>query len=114
MSAMEMVARTGRRDTDRLDELRAERDRFVALAFCAADMLLETGQPPAALAEYEASLQTAPGRFNSLAGAVRAAEAAGDKARAREAYARPEVLCARSDGARPELAALRASRKPGS
>ena len=42
MPAMEMMARIGRRDTDRLDELRAERDRFVALAFCAADMLLET------------------------------------------------------------------------
>ena len=79
-----------------------------------ADMLLEAGQPAAALAEYEASLQTAPGRFNSLVGAVRAAEAAGDKARAREAYAKLEALCAKSDGARPELAVLRASRKPGS
>ncbi len=41
-----------------------------------ADMLLEMGRPGEALAEYQASLREAPGRFNSLYGAGRAAELA--------------------------------------
>lgn len=78
------------------------------------DMLLEAGRPAEALQAYEASLKTAPGRFNSLAGAVRAAEAAGDKAKARELYAKLDELCAKSDGSRAELAALRSAFKAGS
>jgi len=42
-----------------------------------ADLLLELGRPADALAEYEASLKTAPNRYNSLRGAIRAAQAAG-------------------------------------
>ncbi|MEO5936140.1 MAG: hypothetical protein ABIP81_02910, partial [Terriglobales bacterium] len=42
-----------------------------------ADMLLELNRPGEALVEYETSLKTAPNRFNSLRGAVRAATAAG-------------------------------------
>jgi tetratricopeptide (TPR) repeat protein len=78
-----------------------------------ADMLVEMGRPAEAVKEYEASLQTAPGRFNSLAGAVRAADAAGDKAKAKAHYAKLEELCAKSDGTRPELAALRTSQRAG-
>ncbi len=37
-----------------------------------ADLLVELGQPAAALAEYEASPASAPARFNSYAGAARA------------------------------------------
>ncbi len=69
------------------------------------DLLLEAGAPAEALQAYELSLTAAPGRFNSLAGAVRAAEAAGERARAGEHYARLEALCARSDGSRGELLA---------
>ena len=72
------------------------------------DLLLEQGRAAEALKEYQASLLTAPGRFNSLAGAVRAAETAGEGGKARELYAKLEALCARSDGSRPELAGLRA------
>ncbi|HVQ30317.1 MAG TPA: hypothetical protein VMV21_12090, partial [Vicinamibacteria bacterium] len=39
-----------------------------------ADLLLELGDAAAALREYETSLATAPGRFNSLAGGTRAAD----------------------------------------
>lgn len=42
-----------------------------------ADLLLELNRPAEALAEYEASLKTAPNRYNSLRGAVSAAKAAG-------------------------------------
>lgn len=49
-----------------------------------ADLLAELGRPEQALAEYEASLRTAPGRLNSYLGALRAAERTGDEAKARQ------------------------------
>src|SRR5260221_1783773 len=73
------------------------------------DLLFELGEGTPALNEYERSLATAPGRFNSLSGALRAAERAGDKPKAAELFAKIESLCARADGSRPELAALRAT-----
>ena len=71
------------------------------------DLLLDLGEPAAALREYEISLVTAPGRFNSLAGGVRAAEKAGDPTKAAELFAALQALSAKADGSRPELAALR-------
>jgi hypothetical protein len=71
------------------------------------DLLLELGEPAAALREYETSLVTVPGRFNSLAGGIRAADKAGDRAKAAELFAALQVLSAKADGSRPELAALR-------
>jgi tetratricopeptide (TPR) repeat protein len=52
-----------------------------------ADILLESGQPAAALQEYRKSLQLSPNRFNGLYGAGRAAEAAGNLPEARKYYA---------------------------
>jgi tetratricopeptide (TPR) repeat protein len=51
-----------------------------------ADLLLENGAPADALKEYEAVLKTAPRLFNAAAGAARAADEAGNIAKAR-AYA---------------------------
>ncbi len=51
-----------------------------------ADALLELGRAEEALIEYEAVLEDAPGRFNALAGAARAARSAGDLAAARMHY----------------------------
>ena len=67
------------------------------------DMLLEMGRPAEALAAYEASLREAPNRFNSLDGAARAADAAGQPARAAELYRK---LLEMTEGrtARPETA----------
>jgi tetratricopeptide (TPR) repeat protein len=76
-----------------------------------ADLLMEWGRPAEALAEYEASLAIAPNRSYPLAGAVRAADAAGQSAKARALYATLEKVTARSDGARPELTKLKASLK---
>jgi tetratricopeptide (TPR) repeat protein len=78
-----------------------------------ADMLLEIGQAAGALAEYRASLRAAPGRFVSLAGALRAARALGEEAQAAELLAKLEELCAKSDGQRAELDALRSARRAG-
>ena len=72
-----------------------------------ADLLLDLGEPKAALREYETSLTTVPGRFNSLAGGVRAAEKAGDAQKAAALFAKLQSLSAKADGSRPELAALR-------
>jgi hypothetical protein len=57
------------------------------------DLLLELGKPREALAAYEASLANAPKRFNGLAGAARAAELAGEPARARGFYQELLALC---------------------
>ncbi len=73
------------------------------------DLLLDLGDAPGALREYERSLATTPGRFNSLAGAIRAAERGGDTAKAKQLYATLQGICARSDGSRPELVELRAA-----
>jgi tetratricopeptide (TPR) repeat protein len=66
------------------------------------DMLLELGQPAAALKEYEASQQREPNRFRGWYGAAAAAAKAGDATKAKAHFARLTALA--SDGAsRPEL-----------
>ena len=68
------------------------------------DMLMEAGQPAAALAAYEASFVRDPNRFRGLYGAARAADASGDRAKA-AAYARRLLdMTKTADTARPELA----------
>ncbi len=52
-----------------------------------ADMLLEFHQPAEALGEYQRSLALSPNRFNGLYNAGLAAEAAGDRTKARSYYA---------------------------
>jgi tetratricopeptide (TPR) repeat protein len=67
------------------------------------DLLLELGQPAQSLKEYEAVLQDSPNRFNGLSGAAQAAELSGDSKKARAYYEKLVLLCAKSDGSRPEL-----------
>jgi hypothetical protein len=74
-----------------------------------ADLLAETGQPAAALAEYEASLRPAPARFNSYYGAAQAAERAGKK---QEAKAFRERLTALCDGSVPARIASAKTAEP--
>ena len=69
-----------------------------------AELLLEVGQPDAALAEFEASRKTDPNRFHGLAGAARAAELAGNRAAAK-AYSEQLVTLTRTaDTERVEVA----------
>jgi tetratricopeptide (TPR) repeat protein len=72
------------------------------------DMLLVLKQPKEALTEFERSLKRNPNRFRGIYGAARAAEAAGDRAAAREYYARLQTLAAERDTDRPELAQAKA------
>ena len=64
------------------------------------DMLLEMGRAEEALAAYEASLREAPGRFNSLYGAGRAAEAAGRRDVAARMYGALLAQCVAGSPAR--------------
>ena len=57
------------------------------------DLLLELGRAPEALTEYEASMRSAPNRFNSLYGAARAAELSGDKNKTRQNYSQLVANC---------------------
>jgi tetratricopeptide (TPR) repeat protein len=70
-----------------------------------ADILLESGQPRLALAEYESALKLSPNRFNGLYHAGVAAEAVGEKTKAQQFYA---ALLKSTDGGahseRPEFA----------
>jgi len=72
-----------------------------------AEMLMETGQPAQALAEYERSLKRDTNRYRSVSGAARAAEAAGRSGVARDYYTKLQSLTANHDTERPELARAR-------
>jgi len=72
-----------------------------------AEMLMETGLPAQALAEYERSLKRDANRYRSVSGAARAAEAAGDSGAARDYYAKLQSLAANHDTERPELVRAR-------
>ena len=67
------------------------------------ELLLELNQPAQALTEFEASQRIDPNRFHGLAGAGRAAELAGDTARAKKYYEELVALTRTGDGERSEL-----------
>jgi hypothetical protein len=68
------------------------------------EMLLDANQAANALKAFEASLKKEPNRFRSVSGAGRAAEAAGDGAKARSYYSQLVKICERGDRqARPDL-----------
>ena len=68
-----------------------------------AAMLLQMNRPEEALAEYQASLKSNPGRFDGLAGAAAAAEKLGKQQVADGYYALLAKSCAGSSSERPEL-----------
>jgi len=72
-----------------------------------ADMLLGMQQAVPALAEFEAYLRAHPNRFLALDGAARAAELAGDRAKAGQYSAQLLKLAERADTERPEIARAR-------
>jgi hypothetical protein len=72
-----------------------------------ADMLLEAKRPQQALAEYQTDLKFNPNRFDGLAGAARAAEAAGKPTEASDYYAQLLKVCVGSNSTRPELTRAR-------
>ena len=66
------------------------------------DMLLENGQPQAALVEYEQALTRTPARLRSYHGAAKAAEQSGDMAKAKTYYLKIVTMCPEG-GDRPDV-----------
>jgi tetratricopeptide (TPR) repeat protein len=67
------------------------------------EMLLEVKQPAEALKEFEASQRREPNRLRNYAGAARAAEMSGDRAKAKGYYRKLVDLTKDADTARPEI-----------
>jgi tetratricopeptide (TPR) repeat protein len=76
---------------------------IVPVAELLGDMLLETGNFEQALTAYEAALDRSQGRFNSLYGAGKAAEMAGDNDTAAYYYDQLVEVAAKADTERPRL-----------
>jgi hypothetical protein len=121
LAAAGLLARAEGRDTEALDLLRAGADldektgkhpvtpgTILPPRELLAEVLLETNHPAEALAAYEAALREAPNRLNSLAGAARAADAAGQAARAAEWRARLAEIAV-PGAQRPEVVETRRS-----
>ena len=72
------------------------------------ELLLGTGQPRAALTEFETSLRVARNRYRGVYGAATAARLVNDTATARAYYQQLVALCLGHDVERPELAEARA------
>jgi tetratricopeptide (TPR) repeat protein len=77
--------------------------RIVPARELLGEMLLEVKQPDAALKEFEASQRREPNRFRNYLGSARAAEMAGDRAKATGYYQKLVALAKDADTARPEL-----------
>jgi tetratricopeptide (TPR) repeat protein len=73
-----------------------------------AAMLLERGMAKEALAAFEATLQKEPHRLDATLGAAKAAEKAGDPAKARQHYTAAVTLTENADPVRPQIAEARA------
>jgi tetratricopeptide (TPR) repeat protein len=73
-----------------------------------AELLLETGQPAAALNEFEIALKQTPNRFRAFLGAARAADRAGDRQKASEYFGELMNLAKNADTERQEIREARA------
>jgi tetratricopeptide (TPR) repeat protein len=71
-------------------------------------MLLESGKPGEALAAFEATLNKEPNRLGATAGAAKAAEKAGDSAKAQEYYQKVVAIAGDADKSRTEVGDARA------
>jgi tetratricopeptide (TPR) repeat protein len=67
------------------------------------ELLLEAGQPAAALKEFETALKQTPNRFRAFSGAARAAEASGDRQKASDYFGKLTDLAKNADTERAEM-----------
>ena len=72
------------------------------------DLLLEAGQPAAALKEFETALRQTPNRFRSYWGAGRAADAMGERQKASDYFGKLVDLARNADTERQEIREARA------
>jgi tetratricopeptide (TPR) repeat protein len=81
----------------------AMENRLYPMRELLGELLLEMGQAASALREYEASLKENPNRYRGIYGAGRAAEAAGDRGKAKRYFTSLVSLSKNADTERPEL-----------
>jgi tetratricopeptide (TPR) repeat protein len=81
----------------------AMENRLYPMRELLGELLLQTGQPASALGEFEASLKENPNRYRGLAGAARAAEAAGDRQKAGAYFEKLVALSSKADTVRPDV-----------
>jgi tetratricopeptide (TPR) repeat protein len=86
----------------------AMENRLFPLRELYAELLLEAGQPAAALKEFETALEQTPNRYRTLLGIARAANAAGDRQKASDYYGKVVNLAKNADTERPETREARA------
>jgi tetratricopeptide (TPR) repeat protein len=86
----------------------AMENRLYPMRELLGELLLEMGQAAPALREYEASLKENPNRYRGIYGAGRAAEAAGDRGKAKRYFTSLVSLSKNADTERPELVRARA------
>src|ERR1700712_745559 len=73
------------------------------------EMLLESGKPAEALTAFAATLKKEPNRLGATIGAAKAAEKAGDTAKAQEYYKKVVTIAGDADKSRTEVADARAA-----
>src|SRR5215475_6326204 len=81
----------------------AMENRLYPMRELLGELLLEVGQPAAALSEFETALKANPNRYRGLWGAARAADAVGDRASATAYYVKLVELSKNADTERPEI-----------
>jgi len=78
-------------------------NRLYPLREMLAELLLEVGEPAAALNEYETALKQTPNRYRGFWGAARASDALGNRAQASGYFGRLVNLAKNADIERPEV-----------
>lgn len=86
----------------------AMENRLYPMRELLGELLLQMQQAGPALREFEASLQETPNRYRGIYGAARAAEAAGDRQKARRYFEQLVTLAQHADTSRPEIAPAKA------
>jgi tetratricopeptide (TPR) repeat protein len=92
---------------DRSGKHVAMENRLSPIRELLGELLMEAQEPAQALKEFETSLRNNPNRYRSFAGAARAAERAGDLARAGSYYEKLVLLAGNADTARPDIIAAK-------
>jgi tetratricopeptide (TPR) repeat protein len=81
----------------------AMENRLYPMRELLAELLLEMGQPAAALSEYENALKQNPNRYRGFWGAAQAADAAGNRRKAADNFAKLVELSQNADTERREI-----------
>jgi tetratricopeptide (TPR) repeat protein len=78
-------------------------NRLYPLREMLAELLLEIGEPAAALKEYETAIKQTPNRYRAFWGAARASDAMGNRAQASEYFGKLVNLAKNADAERQEV-----------